>query len=633
MRTSSDTTKQRVALCELESLLQLPAGTCYYFCDIHGQGNKFFHIINNKAGILKHKIDDALPQLSHEERLRLLKLCYYPREELCYEKGTFPPDEYNAQAERHIVHCGRLLRFMGSKASRHDFYLEVASSPFQNAILELVTASNDDKIVLDNVATYQKSLIASYREQGLQEELIADMVRILKNIAAHRYVINGDIPDRGPDTARILDYLLDDRDALINWGNHDLLWIGAAAGSRELICELTRIQLRYNNYPVLEDDYGISLAALADFARKTYRAEPARGFAPSHGAGGRYEPGLVARMQKAIAVILWKLEAARSAALGAAPYFAQIRRNENGQLAVHIAGRDHILLDQDFPTFIEQAPMIISYEERHVLDNLCKSFARSRRLQRHMRFLAEHGSMYRILDGVLSFHAIVPVTMDGALDEVSVMGERLAGRALFDRLNTLYSAVFREKQHRQEILDLFYRGWKGPHSWTFGKSSMETFTRALVEDTSTHTEKQSPYYTLLADPARAEAIAQLIIDDFTRAGAPSRVEKIFNGHIPVKAEKEKNAVRANGKVICGDGGFSEAYGDIGFILISTSSRLTLNRLGHSVTAEEVLGHNADILPTILWEEKFPRRKHLADCNIGEEVRARIAGLRRSLAGG
>jgi len=626
---ASDTVGRRVALCELESLLRLPAGTCYYFCDIHGQGNKFFHIINNKAGILRRKIDDALPHLPPEERLRILKLCYYPREELAYEKETFSPDAYNALTEQHSVHFGRLLRFMGSKASRHDFYLEVASSPFQNAILELVTASNDDKIVLDNVATYQKTLIASYRGQGLQEELIAEMARILKNIAAHKYVINGDIPDRGPDTARILDHLLGDKDALINWGNHDLLWIGAAAGSRELICELTRIQLRYNNYPVLEDDYGISLAALAAFAQKTYRGEPAKGFAPS-AHGGRYAPDLVARMQKAIAVILWKLEAARGDALGAVPYFAQIRRNENGQLVVRIGGRDHILLDQDFPTFDAHAPISLSNDERRVLDDLCKAFARSKRLQRHMRFLAEHGAMYRILDGVLSFHAIVPVTMDGALEEVPIMGERLAGRALFDRLNTLYSSVFREKQRRQEILDLFYRGWKGPHSWTFGKSGMETFTRALVEDPATHIEKQSPYYTLLADPAQAEPLAQRIIDDFARAGAPSRIEKIFNGHIPVKADKEKNAVRAGGKVICGDGGFSEAYGDIGFILITTSSRLSLNRLGHSVTAEEVLGHNADILPTVLWEEKFPRRKHLAECNIGEEVRARIAELKRSL---
>jgi fructose-1,6-bisphosphatase-3 len=524
---------------------------------------------------------------------------------------------------------------MGSKVSRHDFYQEVASSPFQNAILELVTASNDDKIVLDNVATYQKSLITSYREQGLQEELIAEMVRILKNIAAHRYVINGDIPDRGPDTARILDYLMGDKDALVNWGNHDLMWIGAAAGSRELICELTRIQLRYNNYPVLEDDYGISLAFLASFARKTYLAEPAKGFAsasPSaQDTGGRYDPGLVARMQKAIAVILWKLEAARSSALGAVPYFAHVRRNENG-LVVQIAGRDHVLLDQDFPTFDVHTPAALTNDERNVLDGLCKAFAHSKRLQRHMRFLAEKGSMYRILDGVLSFHAIVPVTMDGTLDAFEVLGEHLAGRALFDRLNTLYSSVFREKRRLQEILDLLYRGWKGPHSWTFGKSSMETFTRALVEDAATHAEKQSPYYTLLADPARAEALAQLIMDDFTRAGAPSRIEKIFNGHIPVKAEKEKNAVRANGKVICGDGGFSEAYGDIGFILITTSSGLYLNRLGHSVTAEEVLAHNADILPTVLWEEKYPRRKQLADCNIGEEVRARIAELRHSLAG-
>jgi len=624
--------KMRVELCELESLLELPAGTTYYFCDIHGQGNKFFHIINSKTGLLKRKIDAELGYLPPDERLRLLKVCYYPREELAWEQRECA-DEYTELVAAHLFQLGRLLRFVGSKATRREFYQQVENSPYRAAILELVTASNDDKITLDNVLTYQKTLIASYRKQGLQEELVCEMVRVLKNIIVHKYIINGDIPDRGPDTARILDSLVGDPSVDINWGNHDLMWIGAAAGSHELIAELVRIQLRYDNYAVLEDDYKISLAPLASFAESTYLHDPAKGFAPSvQSAAGRYSTGLAARMQKAIAVILWKLEAARHEVLGGTPYLMRMRRDESGKLVVRIADADHPLLDQDFPTFDEKAPALLTRGERRVFKGLCKAFARSKRLQRHMRYLAHHGSMYRIQDGVLSFHATVPVNMDGTLSSEEILGERFAGRALFDRLNTLYSSVFTETYRRQEILDLFYRGWKGAHSWTFGKSSMETFTRALVADKATHLEEKSPYYVLLADPERARPLAHRILYDFAQGWTPSRIEKIFNGHIPVKMEKQESAVRADGIVICGDGGFSEAYGDIGFVLVTTSTGYYLNRLGHSVTAEEVLAKNADIVPVVLWEERFPERKRLSECNLAVGVRACIAALEQTLAG-
>ena len=453
----SENVKRRVRLCELESALELPAGTTYYFCDIHGQGNKFFHIINNKAGALKRKIDDALGYLTPDEHIRMLKICYYPREELGFEKEAFG-DRYDEIVEKIIFSLGQLIRFVGSKATRRVFYRQVESSPFKNAMIELITASNDDKISRDNVFTYQRSLIAAYRKQGLQEDLVCEMVRVLKNITVHKYVINGDIPDRGPDTARILDHLEQDPSVAINWGNHDLMWIGAAAGSRELIAELVRIQLRYDNYPVLEDDYSIPLAELAAFAKKTYLADPAKGFAPSvRNEAGRYEPGLVTRMQKAIAVILWKLEAERSDVLGGTPYFARMRRSESGQIVVRIADTDHVLLDQDFPTFDERVPTLLTDDEKRVLDGLCGAFAKSERLQRHMRYLAEHGSMYQILDGILSFHAIVPVNMDGTLCSVELLGEHFAGRALFDRLNALYTSAFTEKGRRQEIFDLFYR--------------------------------------------------------------------------------------------------------------------------------------------------------------------------------
>ncbi|HPH03504.1 MAG TPA: fructose-bisphosphatase class III [Spirochaetota bacterium] len=622
----TDARRCRIAICELKSLLELPAGTTYYFCDIHGQGDKFFHIINNKAGTLKRKIDDVLKDLTADERIRLLKICYYPQEELAWEMENCR-EQYNELVEGYLFSIGRMIRHVGSKTTRKEFYQQIESSLYHAAILELVTASNDDKIIRNNSLTYQKSLIAEYRQAGLQEELVCEMVRILKNLMIHKYVINGDIPDRGPDTAQILEYLMTDTRVEINWGNHDLMWMGAAAGSHELVAELIRVQLRYDNYDILEREYGIPLLPLTQFAESTYTSRPVKGFAPSVFSGnGHYSADLVAKMQKAVAVILWKLEAERSACLGVTPYLALLRTNASGTLCVTIGDVTHELLDQDFPTLDLAHPSRLTRQENAVLDTLVSSFKKSTRLQKHMSMLAERGSLYHIQDGILSFHATVPVNPDGSLRSIPVLGELFSGKALFDRLNQLYKSAFATKRPRQEILDLFYLGWKGPHSWTFGKSGMETFTRALVADKTTHTEEKSPYYVLLANPETAETLARTIMEDFERDGSPSKIEKIFNGHIPVKIEKNERAVRAGGRVICGDGGFSEAYGDIGFVLVTTSSGIYLNKLGRSVTATEILANNADILPVILWEDKFPERKQLSACNIAPEILAKISAL-------
>ena len=369
----------------------------------------------------------------------------------------------------------------------------------------------------------------------------------------HKYVINGDIPDRGPDTAQILEYLMTDTRVEINWGNHDLMWMGAAAGSHELVAELIRVQLRYDNYDILEREYGIPLLPLTQFAESTYTSRPVKGFAPSVFSGnGHYSADLVAKMQKAVAVILWKLEAERSACLGVTPYLALLRTNASGTLCVTIGDVTHELLDQDFPTLDLAHPSRLTRQENAVLDTLVSSFKKSTRLQKHMSMLAERGSLYHIQDGILSFHATVPVNPDGSLRSIPVLGELFSGKALFDRLNQLYKSAFATKRPRQEILDLFYLGWKGPHSWTFGKSGMETFTRALVADKTTHTEEKSPYYVLLANPETAETLADHH-GRFRTRWLSLENRKNLQWPYPGQNRKNERAVRAGGRVICGDG--------------------------------------------------------------------------------
>ncbi len=445
----------------------------------------------------------------------------------------------------------------------------------------------------------------------------------------HKYIINGDIPDRGRDTSAILDFLIKSPEIDINWGNHDLLWMGAAAGSRELICDLVRVQLRYGFSVLLEEDYGISLGELKKFAMTTYKEEPASGFFPgSIVVDNSYTSLELAKMQKVVAVILWKLEASRNLELNIEAPLRTVIKNKKDELYYVLDGKQHRLLDQDLPTFNPEIPSQLTSGEMKLLSNLVDQFKANKKLQLQMKHLANVGSLYRIHNKILSFHAIIPVDDNGKLKPINILGREYKGRALFDTLTSIYKSSFEMKDPPQAFLDLFYQGWKGRNSWTFGKMSMQTFSRIMIEDTSTHIEKKASYYTLLNDPSRGEEMIKDILNDFSddRLSPPS---KIYNGHIPVRIDKEEAPVKVNGLVICGDGGFSEAYGDVGFVMVSTSRRLFLNKLGSGVSVDDVLNGGADILPVTIWEEKYTERLRLKDCNAGADIREKIDYIQRS----
>ena len=599
----------RSELALLRAEMQLPAGTTCYLADIHGQGNKFFHIINNKSGALRRKIDQVLPDLTEPETIELLKLCYYPHAYL--EKNI--PD--SSCTELFITSLAKLVSHTGSKLTRADFSQAVAGCIFPEIVSELVSNSNQDKIG-SRTGSYKRKLICSLFESGIHTGIILDLTTILRNQLVHCYIINGDIPDRGRDTAQILDFLMDKPEILINWGNHDFLWMGAAAGSRELICDLVRIQLRYGHSALLEQDYGISLKKLHAFALRTYTRKPAAGFYPGSSVRDQvYSKEELAAMQKAIAVILWKLEAVFEPDSS----LASVNTGESGKLIYRKGDREYPLIDQHLPTFNPFAPSGLTDSESDILEDLHRQFKSSTRLQRQMRHLAENGSLFRLQDGILSFHATVPVDENGHLKEISILGRKYKGRALFETLNGIYKASFAMADPPDEFLRLFYRGWKGANSWTFGKTVMQTFTRMMIADPKTHREQKSHYYTCLNNPERNVRMVREILDDFTTEGHPVP-RKIYNGHIPVKIDSNEEPVRAGGSVICGDGGFSEAYGDIGFVLVATSRGIYLSRLGSGISVEEVLAGGADILPRVIWSEKFPRRLRLKECNSGAALK-------------
>lgn len=612
--------KRMAELAEYKAILELPAGTTCYLADIHGQGNKFFHIINNKAGTVKRKIIEVLPEIDSSSVIELLKLCYYPEQYLEMEENRNSFDL--TKTFNYIGKLARLVSHTGSKLTRKDFDSAVSRTAFPSIITELVSNSNQDKSGT-RTGPYQRALIQSLFESRIHFQVILDMTVIFRTQLVHKYIINGDIPDRGRDTSSILDFLIKSPEIDINWGNHDLLWMGAAAGSRELICDLVRVQLRYGYSALLEEDYGISLKKLNKIALKIYKSEPAIGFFSDENIiDSNYSSVESAKMQKAVAVILWKLEASRNKELNIEAPLASVFFDGNKDFYCTINNKKHRLIDQNLPTVNPDFSSLIMPEEEEILTDLEVQFKTNTKLQEQMRHIARVGSLYKVHNKILSFHAIIPVDNDGVLSSVDILGRKYKGKALFDTLTSIYKSAFEMKDPPQAFIDLFYQGWKGENSWTFGKRSMQTFSRIMVKDPDTHIEEKSPYYILLNDPLRARKMIKSILDDFSDDQISPPV-KIYNGHIPVKIDKEEAPVKAGGLVVCGDGGFSEAYGDIGFVMVSTSRRLFLNKLGTGVSVEDVLKGGADILPVTIWEEKYSDRLRLKDCNIGAKIRRDI----------
>ncbi|MCK5672911.1 MAG: fructose-bisphosphatase class III [Spirochaetales bacterium] len=607
-------------LAEYKAVLELPAGTTCYLADIHGQGNKFFHIINNKAGTVKRKINEVLPDLDPVFSLELLKLCYYPKQFLKMEENL--NSFHFSKTTEYIISLAKLVSHTGSKLTRKDFDFAVSGTAFPAIISELVSNSNQDKSGT-RTGTYQQALIRSLHENGIHFQVILDLTLIFRSQLVHKYIINGDIPDRGRDTSAILDFLIDTPEIDINWGNHDLLWMGAAAGSRELICDLVRVQLRYGHSIILEEDYSISLLRLKNYALETYTTDPASGFFPGSSIVDRnYTSVELAKMQKVVAVILWKLEASRNKELNIEAPLESIFKNKNDDFYCTINKKQFRLLDQELPTINPEFPAQLTLEEGEILFDLVKQFKANNKLQVQMKHIAKIGSLYKLHNRILSFHAIIPVDGNGKLAAVNILGREYKGKALFDTLTSIYKSAFEMKDPPQAFLDLFYQGWKGRNSWTFGKMSMQTFSRIMVKDPDTHIEEKAPYYAILNDPVRGKEMIVSILNDFSDDQISSPV-KIYNGHIPVRIDKEEAPVKADGLVICGDGGFSEAYGDVGFVMVSTSRRLFLNRLGSGVSVEDVLNGGADILPVTIWEEIYSERLRLKDCNIGAVIRTKI----------
>lgn len=621
--TVRDTTAEIIAQ---EAILRLPKGTEHFMSDLHGEYEAFQHIMNNASGVIREKVDALFEdELPANDRARLAALIYYPEEKLEAVKKAEAdmPAWYDATLRRLLCVC----RLVASKYTR-DKVRRALPEGYQRILDELLHEDPSG----ENKEGYFDHILRQIIALGCADAFIVALTDAIKRLTVDKLHIVGDIFDRGARPDIIMDALIRHHDVDVQWGNHDILWMGAAAGSRTCIANVLNNSITYHCLDVLEMGYGISLRPLALFANDAYADADIACFLPRVMQGAVYSQKdltLVARMHKAVAVMLFKLE---GMVILRNPSF----RMEDRLLLNHIdfdagtvaiGGKKYPLRDCDFPTIDPDNPYQLTPDEAEVMALLASAFSGSEKLQRHVRFLYANGGLYHIENGNLLFHGCVPMTPEGGLAEFEADGRVLSGRAYMDYVDTMvrqgYYALHGSKE-RQRGKDFLWFLWCGNHSPLFGRERMTTFERLLIADERAWAEPKDPYYTHIQRRETCEMLLSL----FGLAGENCH---IVNGHVPVRASAGESPVKADGKLIVIDGGFCRAYqprtGIAGYTLISNSHGLRLISHGPFCGVEEAVRDNADILSSSTITETARERILVEDTDGGFAIREMITGLR------
>lgn len=618
------------AIVDLTAQLYLPKGTEHFVSDIHGEYEAFHHILKSASGSIKHRIDEIFEGiLTEDERRTFATLIYYPEEKLPLVLGTVKDKETWYRTT--IMRLVRLCRNISGKypRSRVRFFLP---EDLANVIEELL---QEQETVVDK-AEYYQSIVETIIDTDSADSIIIELARLIQRLAIARLHVLGDIYDRGPAADQIMDTLLNYHSVDLLWGNHDMLWMGAAAGSEACIANVIRIGLRYNNTDTLEHGYGISLIPLASFAIDIYRDDPCERFLPPPDEKNEFtleERNLIAKMHKAITILQLKLEA--QIILRRPHYQMESRllldKVDYANATIHLDGKVHPLLDTHFPTVDPQHPFELTPRERNLVERLKLSFTSSARLQRHVRFLFSKGSMYLVYNGNLLFHGCIPMNEDGSFKAVRVDGELVTGRALmerFDRLARLGYFATDNPERKQEGLDAMWRLWSDAQSPLFGNEKMATFERYFISDKETHVEKRNAYYTYQNN----EASARQILVEF---GVNPDTGHIINGHVPVKVKRGESPVKANGRLLVIDGGFAKAYqketGIAGYTLVYNSFGLLLTAHNSFESVQKAVEEERNInsSPQIL-EQNYVRIR-VKDTDLGRTIQKQIDDLRTLVA--
>lgn len=625
-------TLQSVAseIINLQALLKLPKPTEHFMSDLHGEHEAFTHILSNASGVIKEKVDRALEgKLDKAKRAEFATLIYYPNEKLNFFKATEP--DLNAWYHQTLLNLIAVCRMVASKYTR-SFVRKKLPESFAYTIDELLHAHFEDH---DKEAYFSRILSAIIDAEAADSFIIA-MADLIKQIAVFKLHIVGDIFDRGPRPDIILDKLLAHHSVDVQWGNHDVLWMGAAAGSAICVASVIHTALSYNNLPSLEEGYGINLRPLALFAEEVYKHTDVSCFMPKLVTDEHFSARdmmRTARMHKAIAMILFKLECAviqRNPSFDMAGH-ALLKQIDFKTKTVLVSGVRYPLIDSDFPTVDASAPDHLTGSEQGLIDNLCQSFVKSERLQRHAHFLYAKGSIYHIENGNLLFHGAIPLTEDGEIDTIRFEGQAFKGRAWMDYCQAMARMGYYAKDDtsREKGRDFLWYLWCGKYSPVFGRAKMSIFENIFISDKQAAKETKNPYYAYIEneDPAIAKATALKLFAEF---GLLESHGHIINGHIPVRAGKGETPLKAGGRIIIIDGGFCKAYhtktGIAGYTLVYSSRGLSLRSHSPFESTQKAVRDNVDILSTVNIVENSAVRLLVEDTDAGREMKERIADL-------
>ena len=619
-------------IINLQAILNLPKGTEHFISDVHGEYEAFIHILNSCSGVIREKIDDLFAStISKTERDELATLIYYPEEKLELLRQQIPDmnEWYRITLHRLIEVC----RFVTSKYTRSKVR-KALPKDYAYIIDELIHTNYAEADKRD----YYENIISTIIDLEQADGFIEAVSGVIKRMAVDHMHIVGDIFDRGPRADIIMDSLLDYHSVDIQWGNHDILWMGAASGSRTLVATVLANSIHYNNLEVIETGYGISLRPLSVFANEVYKDCDVHRFAvkltgPDADQYSEKDKLLSARMHKAITIILFKLEGQK---LLRHPEYGMsdrllLDKIDYENKCITIGDTTYPLEDVDFPTVDRADPYALTPEEDAVINQLTASFLRSEKLQKHIRFLYSKGSLYKVFNGNLLFHGCIPMTADGQLLSFSIGGKERKGREFLDYADTAARQAYYHKlgtPERQLGMDFLWFLWAGRNSPIFGRDRMTTFERRLIKDESAWTEPKNPYYTHYQDPDMCD----FLLKEFGLEGPHCH---IINGHIPVKSKKGESPLKGGGKLIVIDGGFCKAYqgttGIAGYTLIYNSWVLRIVSHEPFCGQKTAIEDNEDIVNNSQVFERMDARIKIAQTDIGRKLQAEADALRDLLA--
>ena len=628
-------------IINLQAILNLPKGTEHFLADIHGEYEAFLHVLKNASGNIKRKVNELFGNTLREaEKRELCTLIYYPEQKLELVKQNEPDinDWYHITLHQLVAVC----RDVSSKYTRSKVRKSLPED-FSYIIQELLHERTEDS----NKTAYVNQIVDTIISTGRADDFIIAIANVIQRLAIDQLHILGDIYDRGPGAHIILDKMRHYKHWDIQWGNHDILWMGAAAGNDACICNVIRLSLRYANLATLEEGYGINLLPLGHFCHGTYGDDPCDEFMPKmSGGSSRMDEKtirLIALMHKAITVIQFKVEADY---FNRHPEWKITDRNlfENvdyEKKEIEIDGKIYPMTSCHFPTINPASPYELSPEEMVLMAKLHHSFMVCEKLHKHIKVMLQHGCMYTIINDNLLFHASCPLNEDGSLKEVEIMpahevngkmvpAQRYCGKELMHQTGMLIRTAFQsdsDPYEKQYAIDYFLYLWCGPDSPLFDKSKMATFERYFITDKETHKEEKG-YYFLLRDD---EQVIDHIMDAF---GVTGDNRHIINGHVPVHAAEGENPIKANGKLMVIDGGFSQAYhketGIAGYTLVYHSRGFQLVQHEPFTSARDAVLRGTDIKSTTQIVEMANRRMLVADTDKGRELKRQISDLEELL---